>query len=188
MSMCEKQAYTEAPNMDGLYISRSFADINDPKDTKHSLELYFDNGSSGKSVRVRGTDGEEYLSADSPKINTVGIGGLFCGFRWTAGYADNGIIPYNDLFSEYHSSRWKEWIGLSYSVSSGASIDSTKLKRAHIITCSMWLSSDDFSGFDFGDKILLDTEYGTSSYRILKITGFDPYLRKPCQVKLIKIV
>jgi hypothetical protein len=55
-------------------------------------------------------------------------------------------------------------------------------KSARILDCSVYLTASDIHNFEFNDEVVIED----TAYRVLKISGFQPFANVPTKVQLLK--
>jgi hypothetical protein len=55
-------------------------------------------------------------------------------------------------------------------------------KSARVLDCSVYLTASDVHNFEFNDEIVIED----TAYRVLKISGFQPFANVPTKVQLLK--
>jgi hypothetical protein len=184
-------------------IMRNFKDVKTPKKTdKTGYNIFYYTGytnlsgawvdgngiSRHKTFYTEKGDGSVSFQAVWPNISTISNSGREILYKHDENLERNRPTVIMDTFKSYHSKRFLEWFGLDYEVGSDPILTASNLKKARLFVASAWLSVDDYDNLSFGDEITITNNYGTASFRVLSIKGFDVLGRKPAQLLLVRIV
>lgn len=171
----------------GVKVMHFFEDINKPQKGEVANCVAYFRGTTALNYYVRDADNESVPLTVFPIFDMTEVAS-------TLHFKTPGILPdgnetpsSNDIFERFFEDMYKEWIGLNY-VNGGVVLTESKLVQSRLLECSAWLTAAEFNAITLGERVTITNHLGTSAYRILEISNFDPLNRKACKIKLIRIV
>lgn len=171
----------------GIKLMHFFEDINKPQKGEVANCIAYFRGTTPLNYYMRDADNKSVALTVFPTFDMTNAASSLH-FKKPGILPDGNETPSsNDTFERFFEDMYRDWIGLIY-INAGVVLTESKLVQSRLLECSAWLTPAEFNAITLGETVTITNHLGTSSYRILEISNFDPLNRKACKVKLIRIV